>query len=64
MGLSFYYVGNAVGLVVGVGTGGVGVSVLGSGVLLGMGEAVKGKAVSVSGRVGGGVTVFPGSGVG
>jgi hypothetical protein len=38
--------------------------VLGTGVLLGMGEAVKGKAVSVSGRVGWGVTVFPGNGVG
>lgn len=43
---------------------GIVVGVAGTGVSVGIGVTVKGKAVSVNGSVGYGVTVLPGNGVG
>lgn len=64
---SFAYCGKAVGLGVCVGIAvlvGTGVDVAGTSVFVGMIVAVNGKAVSVNGSVGCGVTVTPGNGVG
>ena len=65
--LTTYCDGKGVGLAVNVGIAvavGISVAVGGTGVSLGMTVTVNGRAVSVNGSVGYGVTVLPGNGVG